>query len=1660
MCQTKLRKAGLRKSWMAWCLLAIFSFVALAETQLESSSLPEAGKHQTQLNVTQQGRYRLQVKSQYGMSIQVIDVMAGILGSQGEAGKHDGYLDLVLESGTYLVEVEGVPDAKEKATLQLIPFEEKHSELKPLPPISTTESLLADLEQRSFLLVLEKAQVFRAEIMGRFLEDAVLWREDGWSTGLKPTRSTFEPNPGKPMLHLEFHHSLPPGKYLLTLYGGKGQSWSVNDPSRPLYLRWDPRVWGPVGAHEITISAFGKESFLINGDTNYFEVTRDDVAPTTLRRIQLNNVQTPRYQTGGYYAVMDAKAKNPKLSLRTNTLRKPQWVVVEGRPGDQIRLRYFPRSYYAKVEGNQQKQYIGTLHSHDVLQSLGMTGILQQKQPAKFLQTQLLNISGSAGWWRQIDLQSNQQAWLRVSEAGSYIFSEANLGSATAQYQIKPFNASSRNRNVQPFRNPGQVFDLAAGIYQLTIKPKRKGVLNVGMHLHSKPAPFQDQSILPQVQTEIAWADVGLSANNQYQFYLPLVASNLRHVFQEDWPLKLQNPIPLVMLPKENRRLEINLEKPRRLSIGQPLRLMTDNGSVPQDHLWPAGTHTVLVENPSDRTAIGTFAAWDWDASPSAVPRAEKQSLKRGGPLYVNMNQNDRRQFVLTLEESGIYRIETIGRAATNLTVHGRTRANVYSAIKNGWGRNATIHQYFKAGEYVVDMSTLDETKGRIGLQVTKNTLRNGGKYSPQQTKRIALKAGEAVVYDIHIEEQGFYSLETLGLGKSFTYRFETDKGWPAAPTQQSGLLEIALEPGHYRYYSLPSAVASRRVTSMTKKREPKILEGKGPHLLTWDQTQKAIWREGNPDIYSFTLKAPTTVSLEISPGMVGEINGVTQKIFGGEPWSQQLDAQTYHLTVKRLEPDDFFHYSIHLTANDLIPSTSKVLSGLVQSIPVSIGQSGLLDFEVTGPSDTRLELRRSQNGAIIQTADDTSNDWNPKLTTYLNEGRYYLKVYPVGASFGKNKISLRQRQEKQDAKKTLPFKVKKTSAFGVYSTSFQLKQDSLVNLKTNRGVTLSLSHQNRTIAQQNGSMTIPLKKERVYFFRAWTTQEDQPLEVTVGIEKTRSLPLEKSGYRLSKKRTYRLQTSQPLTYRYSTQQPIFFSPGFEQPMERLTQPILNMAMDQGWLRGSGSFKLTPLTIKNTEPLSLITKEAALTIGLETQGPGVVHIESVDPFWRASLTAKSSSLNPWGNMILTDNGLKVAIGSAGKHTIYLWRQDSPHSTSSLQFRVQLFETTTPNGQTPSSTMFKVTPNQVLTLKQKGLTKGILLSKNMIALGRNNQTTSGLWATTDRADAFNLASNPSELMVFNPNSTPGFVRLIQQHPPVPETSHQLAQTSPFEHRFEPGSTLLSLQMPEEMTLHAYGKQVSLEFFGDNGFYFKGTPPFSIPSTNGTAKVTSKSGGWLQLSVSSEPDMILAQLNIPSSINPLPKQAFQLTHKHQAYEFALTEPRFVSFSVNQPTFLTLISNNQLVASGIIDEHGESNLSHLLKPGTYQLITKAMSFTTLAGELNWQQFQPQPITNEQAQFIANNESHVFQFQLNETTKVGLGIKTDAEHLSGKLFNSKGVLIAFGSVLVQDLHQGQYYFVVQNQASPVLYQPLFYGLQGNKTQIPDHILEQYYQP
>ena len=246
---------------------------------LERGRFPSAGETDILLHVTTPGRFAIRATSATGTALQLVDMLTGPGDRQGWPGKQDGRIDALLDTGTYKLRAVGASDATGDTTLSLSGFIEAGA-AQIAPGYQPVAGTLSDLHAQSFWLAVPNGSPpLRIEAAGRSLGALALWRDGRELADLPAATSIVAATPAHPLTDIVLSGPVPPGTYLLTVYGGPKLPWADGAADEPLYVRTGRSSGLLAGGLSGAVSVFGTEVFDIEP-----EVDPSAAGPTATRR--------------------------------------------------------------------------------------------------------------------------------------------------------------------------------------------------------------------------------------------------------------------------------------------------------------------------------------------------------------------------------------------------------------------------------------------------------------------------------------------------------------------------------------------------------------------------------------------------------------------------------------------------------------------------------------------------------------------------------------------------------------------------------------------------------------------------------------------------------------------------------------------------------------------------------------------------------------------------------------------------------------------------------------------------------------------------------------------------------------------------------------------------------------------------------------------------------------------------------------------------------------------------------------------------------------------------------------------------------------------------------------------------------------------------------
>lgn len=1024
---------------LACVLLAVMSTEALEAPppSVTPASVPAAGRHHAIVSVAAFGRYAVTATSRQGVSLQLTDRMAGPGPVRGRPGDEDGRLDAFLDRGMYRLGVEGHPAASGDAALAVRAFVELST---PRPPMLVEQKLvttaLGDVEQRSYWLSVASERWVALEAAGRHLADLRLWRDGMWLVDAEPEREVVEPRRGKPLLACRLAVRLEPGLYLLTAYGGPGQPWAEGSEARPLYLRWGFPTLPEAARQRLEVGPFGADRFLVPRSATFFRLELPEARDAELA-VAAFDEQTPFVEPSSTDTI-DTRTVPPVAELEVAPDGGSWLVTVRAEEGQPYVLQHFVKRW-EYVFRSSGPYWISSVHAGAPQDSVDATAIVQRRQlgqppDREAYALDVVELGPGRGLVRRCNLLEEMTLFVRVAAAGAY---EVASRGAEARFRFEPFlTTRPEHYEPPPFRPAGR-WDLDAGLYVLTVRPEKQGVLDlllrdvaaVGFGLAQLEGQGTARS---NVQGAVTFPRLELDSACEYTVFLnhqPGVSAGL---VVRPLPLDLVQALPLVLQPGEQVEAPIACARPGVVAAvaedGTSLDVRLDGGGWATTLPVSEGAHTVAVRNPRAATAVAALRLVPDELRPEvplpALPDATLAALpqypvlQQGAPVFFDLGRGSSRTFLVRVDTAGLYRLESSGLLATSGTVRSRVVTSLDSQESNGVGRNFLIQQYLREGDYQLTVRTEGRSAGHLGVALTPTPLRDGGDLVQGIPARVSLGDGEGVSYAFAIPDRAPYSLRTLGLGQRFACRLEAAGGWPVVPPGGPADLSQELDPGNYRFVLLPSPVSTRRVTLLARAEVPLRFAGHGPHALPLDREVEHLWLEPEgdqprvPDVWQVELPAAARLRVELGAEMQADIVGdgaaePAAQVRPGKPLETELPAGRYELRVTSPRPNNRVPYTLKVTSDELLAGLSRVVTAPA-TVAVSVGGGRLVEVGSYGSADVRAELR-DRDGTLLAASDDRPDDWSFLLAAQLPAGRYALRVLPVGADSATCTVSVRE---------------------------------------------------------------------------------------------------------------------------------------------------------------------------------------------------------------------------------------------------------------------------------------------------------------------------------------------------------------------------------------------------------------------------------------------------------------------------------------------------------------------------------------------------------------------------------------------------------------------------------------------------------------------------
>jgi hypothetical protein len=1031
---------------------------------LRPPAVPAAGRQVAELAVADFGRYAIAVASAQGTALQVIDRMSGGGDVAGEAGSRDGRIDLFLDRGTVRLVTVGSRLATGMATLSVTPFRERQPAAAGASAPQLVEGRpvhdeLADFEQLSWWLEIRERRRVVFEAVGRNLADLRLWQNGSWLVDAAPVVSETEPEAGRPVRLCQLIADLSPGLYRLTAYGGPEIPWSKAGVERPFHLRFGWPQEPQALRERRTLSAFGFDRVRVPGRADFFrlELPQPPEGDRPVGLVLETLDENDPFATGGPTAYLTKESLPPVAEIHAEAQPERQFLVtVTGSAGQPYVLQHFARSRERELESRTTKSayWVSTVHAGAVGDAIDPTAILVSTAAGKagarnrneVVAGQTVVLDRERGWARRFNLLSPATLFVEVRQAGAYGLVSRGVA---AQFQLEPLflDGAPQGYEPPPPRSAPAEWQLDPGYYRLTLVPVAAGIAEVELApVGADAAPLVT---FPSPRPSVQLGVVTLDSRSSYHLWASDQPGIEAGIVVRELPLDLAAALPVALSPGEELDLRVRAAARSRVRTvtedGGGLEVALDGGEwrvssgLEADALVvEPGEHRLRLRTPRDTTVLASvglvseagLATTPLPEIPAATLAAlpEFPRLSATSSQALDLAQAEARTFLVAADAPALYRIESTGLLATSGSLRTRTRANLLSQEANGIGRNFALAAYLREGDYQLTVRARGESAGHLGLELERAPIEEGGALAPGRPARATIDPRRAVGFDLEIERPGRYRFFAWGLRHDFPMRLEDAAGWPVGAPLAEGDFTVEMEPGRFRLIVLPQAVAARALVLVQREEALQELSGHGPHPLALGVESANLWLEPGegearaPDLWRFTLAAPTVATIVLSDEMQGELrrrdpspgDAPPSLVPPGRGFRGPLAAGEYELAATSSRRNNRVRYRVAVRSEDLIDGTARRLNAPAE-LTLAVGTEAQVELTSFGHEDVRATLF-TLAGERVAASDDRPGDWNFLLTERLAPGRYRLRVDPVGRSSASTEVAMRVPRERSAA--------------------------------------------------------------------------------------------------------------------------------------------------------------------------------------------------------------------------------------------------------------------------------------------------------------------------------------------------------------------------------------------------------------------------------------------------------------------------------------------------------------------------------------------------------------------------------------------------------------------------------------------------------------------
>lgn len=974
--------------------------------------VPATGDQHIDIQIPSFGRYAIMAVGGSGSRITLVDRLAGPIAADGVPGQRQGRINAELEAGTWRVRVESPSDGLGTVSVEVRPYVEQSAPVAELLDGAMEEHTLSDLEERSWWVVSDGEAPLFLDVVGRSLSRISLWRDGIWAVNAPVGCDEIRDTDGNPSGRCSLVAKLEAGLYRVVAIGGPARPRGDGGGAEPLYIRRGAPTLNEASRPARKLSPFGLDRYFVPAAGR----VRLDLGAPGLTSMELRGLRGGVLAGSAGRAVIAADARERSAAL--NVPNGGQILHVVGTPGQPYTLARLPVSGNTRLVG-PVTTWISTVSAGNLRDELDTTAVVLGTKPQGLLAASAVEVSGLQPWHRRFNLHGSSELYIDVQTPGLWRFEGQGI-----TFDVNPVGGGKPTPGLargRPEKNT-LTADLPSGIQRVRMTPDEVGLAEVAIYLDGTPTPTALSTPKPGVRLP----DLAIDRGNSATVLLASQPGVDVALVREDLPALLDEPLPLVLGPRERLELSVLVKEPGEWTTDDPgVSLKLGDGAVGSSVRVGTSATALLVQNSTDQLVYTSIFPQPKPVRPSP-PSALKPDLDRlplltpESAVAADLDQNSAAQWRVGSPEVGAWRIESTGLLALSGTLTDRAGAPRAAASYNGSGRNFRMDTLLPASVGILNVRTSGNSKGHYGLRMTRLPEIDGGRLRVDAPAWAEVRAGSLLRYRVEIRDRGHYALGATSPGAQPSLLLADADGWPMYPAG-TALDDLTLTPGLYDLVALPMPGDAQVRAELRRLDTPAEPEGHGPFPLALGVAGTHTWWEPaggaqrSPDLWGFHLPARVRTTISLSAGMVARLTGpggaATEGIAGS--WTGELDAGDWQIAVVSSTIDSGVPYTVSASPA-LLVAGGQVSAPVPGRVSIAVGSEGIYSLSSVSAGDVLARLR-GPDGKLLWTADDRPGGWDFAHSGPLSPGAWTLELEAVSSRGGGQATIRMSQQEPRD---------------------------------------------------------------------------------------------------------------------------------------------------------------------------------------------------------------------------------------------------------------------------------------------------------------------------------------------------------------------------------------------------------------------------------------------------------------------------------------------------------------------------------------------------------------------------------------------------------------------------------------------------------------------